>query len=71
MTTPENGDRARMAPLLPAGEPVESLLRKAQFFTAGTPSPDYREVRRAGGRAAEDFYRERWRPTRSCAPPTA
>ncbi len=61
MTTPENGDRARMAPLLPAGEPVESLLRKAQFFTAGTPSPDYREVRRAGGRAAEDFYRERWR----------
>lgn len=24
----------RLAPLLPRGEPVESLLRKAQFFTA-------------------------------------
>jgi nitrate reductase alpha subunit len=35
-----------LAPLLPAGEPVEQLLRKAQFFVpGGTPSPDFREVR--------------------------
>ncbi|HEU5417147.1 MAG TPA: hypothetical protein VFV41_05615, partial [Streptosporangiaceae bacterium] len=51
-----------LAPLLPAGEPVEQLLRKAQFFVpGGTPSADFRDVRRAGGRAAEEFYRERWR----------
>jgi nitrate reductase alpha subunit len=31
-----------LAPLLPRGEPVESLLRKAQFFTQGTVSDDYR-----------------------------
>jgi nitrate reductase / nitrite oxidoreductase, alpha subunit len=59
--------RQRLAPLLPGGEPVESLLRKAQFFVPGTPSGDYREVRRQGGRGAEEFYRERWRTTRWCA----
>ena len=53
-----------MAPLLPGGEPVESLLRKAQFFTPGTPSGDYRELHRRGGRGAEEFYRERWRHDR-------
>ena len=51
----------RLASLLPAGEPVESLLRKAQFFTPGSPSEDYRELHRRGGRGAEEFYRERWR----------
>ncbi len=50
-----------LAPLLPGGEPVESLLRKAQYFTSGTPTPDHREVHRRGGRGAEEFYRERWR----------
>ena len=51
-----------LAPLLPGGEPVEQLLRKAQFFVpGGTPSADFREVHRRGGRGAEDFYRERWR----------
>ncbi|MBO0830853.1 MAG: nitrate reductase subunit alpha, partial [Actinobacteria bacterium] len=51
-----------LAPLLPAGEPVEQLLRKAQFFVpGGTPSRDFRAVHRQGGRAAEEFYRERWR----------
>src|SRR5450759_876736 len=54
-------DLERLAPLLPGGEPVESLLRKAQFFVPGTPSTDYREVHRKDGRAAEEFYRERWR----------
>ena len=54
-------DRELLAPLLPAGEPVESLLRRAQFFTPGEPSPDYREVHRKGGRGAEAFYHERWR----------
>ncbi len=51
----------QMAPLLPAGEPVESLLRKAQYFVPGAPSSDYREVHRVDGRGAEEFYRERWR----------
>jgi len=51
-----------LAPLLPAGEPVEELLRHAQFFVpGGTPSQDFREVHRRGGRGAEEFYRERWR----------
>ncbi len=50
-----------LAPLLPAGEPVEQLLRKAQYFVpGGAPSPDFREVHRIGGRGAEAFYRERW-----------
>ena len=53
--------RDLLAPLLPGGEPVEGLLRKAQFFVPGTPSPNYREVHRTDGRAAEEFYRERWR----------
>src|SRR5262249_50548614 len=35
--------------------------RRAQFFTPGEPSPDYREVHREGGRGADAFYRERWR----------
>lgn len=52
---------ARLAPLLPGGEPIESLLRKAQFFQPGTPSEDHRELHRLGGRGAEEFYRERWR----------
>ena len=56
--------RERMAALLPGGEPVESLLRKAQFFTPGTASEDYRELHRRGGRGAEEFYRERWRHDR-------
>lgn len=51
----------QLAPLLPAGEPVESLLRNAQFFLPGEPSSDYRELHRADGRRAEEFYRERWR----------
>jgi nitrate reductase alpha subunit len=39
-----------LAPLLPGGEPIESLLRKAQYFVPGTPTADYREVHRVGGR---------------------
>jgi hypothetical protein len=42
-------------PLLPKGEPVEALLRRAQYFVPGTPSGDYREVHREGGRGAEEF----------------
>ncbi|OBH20232.1 nitrate reductase subunit alpha [Mycolicibacter terrae] len=53
--------QASLAPLLPGGEPIESLLRRAQFFTPGTPTPDHREVHRRGGRGAEEFYRQRWR----------
>jgi nitrate reductase / nitrite oxidoreductase, alpha subunit len=54
--------QAELAPLLPGGEPIEALLRKAQYFTpTGMPSEDYRELHRRGGRGAEEFYRERWR----------
>ncbi len=52
---------ARLAPLLPGGEPIEGLLRRAQFFVPGTPSDDHREVHRRDARSAEEFYRERWR----------
>ncbi|MGI8451657.1 MAG: hypothetical protein ACR2MP_31625 [Streptosporangiaceae bacterium] len=46
---PQGGrDGDWLAPLLPGGEPVESLLRRAQFFVPGTPSGDYRELHRAG-----------------------
>ncbi|MGH3283582.1 MAG: hypothetical protein ACRDPD_02660, partial [Streptosporangiaceae bacterium] len=60
---PPGGEgRELLAPLLPGGEPVEQLLRRAQFFVpGGTPSADFREVHRAGGRGAEEFYHERWR----------
>ena len=64
MTQPDPGaaKHDQLAPLLPAGEPVEQLLRKAQFFVpGGKPSEDFREVHRKGGRGAEAFYRERWR----------
>jgi nitrate reductase alpha subunit len=55
-------DGGLLAPLLPAGEPVEALLRRAQYFVpGGQPSPDFRAVHRKGGRGAEEFYRERWR----------
>ena len=50
-----------LAPTLPGGEPIEKLLRGAQFFAPGKPSPDHREVHRKGGREAEEFWHERWR----------
>src|SRR5690606_18668610 len=56
----EGGGRL-LAPLLPAGEPVERLLRGAQFFLPGTPSPDHLRLHRTGGRGAEEFTRARWR----------
>ncbi|HEX6470900.1 MAG TPA: nitrate reductase subunit alpha [Streptosporangiaceae bacterium] len=58
---PEERARGELAPLLPHGEPVEALLRRAQFFTPGDPSADFRELHRRGGRGGEEFYRERWR----------
>jgi nitrate reductase / nitrite oxidoreductase, alpha subunit len=62
LTTRDGQSGHLLAPLLPAGEPVEALLRKAQFFVpGGKPSADFRDVHRKGGRAAEEFYRERWR----------
>jgi nitrate reductase / nitrite oxidoreductase, alpha subunit len=54
-------DDELLSPLLPAGEPVEGLLRRLQFFTPGTATQDFREVHKKGGRQAEEFYRERWR----------
>jgi nitrate reductase alpha subunit len=61
---PGAAGRDWLAPLLPRGEPVEALLRKAQFFLPGTPSADFRELHRRGGRDAEEFYRERWQHDR-------
>ncbi len=49
------GAAAGLAPLIPVGEPIEGVLRKAQSFTAGTPPDDYREVHCPG---AEDIYGE-------------
>lgn len=60
-----------MAPLLPHGESVEGLLRTAQFFTLGTPSGDYREVHRSGGRGAEDSDGSGGATTKLCARRTA
>jgi nitrate reductase / nitrite oxidoreductase, alpha subunit len=37
------------------------LVRAARYIQRGEPSPDNRELRRRGGRQAEEFYRERWR----------
>jgi nitrate reductase / nitrite oxidoreductase, alpha subunit len=59
--TPDGRPPMLLAPLLPGGEPVESLLRKAQYFTPGTASESYRELHRTDARGAEEFYRERWR----------
>jgi len=47
-----------------SGEAVERLMRSAQYFFPGTQSPDRRMLYREGGRAAEEFYRERWRHDR-------
>lgn len=44
-----------LAPLIPVGEPIERVLRKAQFFTAGKPPDDYREAHCPG---AGDIYGE-------------
>ncbi len=67
LTKPGNQDGDRRAPLLPAGEPVEQLLRKAQFFVpGGTPSPDFREVHRTGGRARRSSTANGGGTTRWC-----
>ena len=58
-----------LAPLLPRGEPVESLLRKAQFFTPGTVSDDYRELHRRGGRALTSSTENGGGMTGRCARP--
>jgi len=52
--------RGELAPL-PGGRPIATLLRGLQFFSPGAPSADRRELHRKGGRAAEEFHRERWR----------
>lgn len=49
-----------LAPLLPHGEPLEKLLRSAQYLFPGTPSADFRELHRTDPRRAERFYRDRW-----------
>jgi nitrate reductase alpha subunit len=58
------GRPGSLAPLLPGGEPVEQVLRAAQFLLPGEPSEDYRTLHRAGGAGAEEFWRERWRHDR-------
>ena len=71
LTKPGNTGGDLLAPLLPAGEPVEQLLRKAQFFVpGGTPSPDFREVHRKGGRARRSSTGSGGGTTRWCGPRT-
>jgi nitrate reductase / nitrite oxidoreductase, alpha subunit len=41
--------------------PAARLMRSAQFFFPGEPSGDAHRVERWDARAAEEFYRERWR----------
>jgi nitrate reductase alpha subunit len=40
---------------------ADRLMRSVQYFFPGTQSPDRRSLHRSDPRAAEDFYRERWR----------
>jgi hypothetical protein len=42
--TEATGEPDLLAPLLPGGERLEKLLRKAQFFSSGKASPDRHEV---------------------------
>nr|BFD81003.1 nitrate reductase subunit alpha [Streptomyces sp. Xyl84] len=46
------------------GEALDRLMRSAQYFFPGEQSPDRRVLYRDGGRAADEFYRERWRHDR-------
>ncbi|WP_225732013.1 MULTISPECIES: nitrate reductase subunit alpha [unclassified Nocardia] len=47
-----------------AMDAADRLLRSVQFFFPGEQSDDRRVLYRDGGRAAEEFYRERWRHDR-------
>jgi hypothetical protein len=41
-------------------ELVDALVRSRRFFTRNEVSPDLRTMHKKGGRAADDFYRDRW-----------
>ncbi|HEV2452204.1 MAG TPA: nitrate reductase subunit alpha [Streptosporangiaceae bacterium] len=43
------------------GSPADRLMRSAQFFFPGEQSADRHRLERWDSRAAEEFYRERWR----------
>jgi len=38
----------------------DALVRSRRFFTRGTVSQDLRTLSKAGGRQADEFYRDRW-----------
>jgi nitrate reductase alpha subunit len=42
------------------GALTDALLRTRRYFTTGEISDDLRVLHRAGGRGADDFYRDRW-----------
>ncbi len=42
------------------GRLSEALVRTRRYFTRGTVSDDLRTLTKAGGRQADDFYRDRW-----------
>ena len=42
------------------GPVTEAVLRMGRYFRAGEVSEDLRTLRRAGGRDADAFYRDRW-----------
>ena len=39
---------------------TEALIRTRRFFTRSEVSPDLRTLHKIGGRAGDDFYRDRW-----------
>ncbi|MGN6781744.1 MAG: nitrate reductase subunit alpha [Marmoricola sp.] len=41
-------------------ELVDALVRTRRYFTKGTVSDDLRTLTKQGGRAADNFYRDRW-----------
>ncbi|KOU63351.1 nitrate reductase [Streptomyces sp. MMG1533] len=42
------------------GDLAEALVRSRRFFTKAEVSDDLRTLHKAGGRQADDFYRDRW-----------
>ena len=70
LTEPGNQASDLLAPLLPAGEPVEQLLRKAQFFAPGTPTAISASCTAGAAGARRSFTGSGGGMTRWCGPRT-
>ncbi len=60
MTVETGGDRTQHGEQGLDGPLSDALVRTRRFFTRGTVSDDLRTISKVGGRAADDFYRDRW-----------